>query len=159
MTTAMRLTAEPGTPLVTFEREVAAPRALVYRAYTEPELLAQWLGPRRLKMRIEEYDLRHGGKWRFVHIDTDGTEYWFHGVFHGSLTPDSMVQTFEFEGAPGQVSLDSLTLVDLGDRTLIRASSVHQTVEARDAMIESGMEGGVVEGYERLDELVAWLQG
>ena len=156
-TTAMHLTAEPGTPLVSLEREVAAPRELVYRAYTEPELLAQWLGPRRLAMRVDEWDVRHGGAWRYVNIDTDGTEYGFHGVFHGTPSPDGMTQTFEFEGAPGHVSLDTLVLEDRGGRTLIRATSVHQSVEARDAMIASGMEGGVVEGFERLDELLARL--
>lgn len=158
ITTSMHLTAEPGTQLITFEREVAAPRDLVYRAYTEPELLVQWLGPRRLAMRVERFDLRHGGSWRYVHIDTDGTEYGFRGVFHGTPSPDRMTQTFEFDGAPGHVSLDTLVLVDLGDRTLIRTSSVHQSVEARDAMLASGMEGGVVEGFERLDELLARLQ-
>ncbi len=157
-TTAMRLTAEPGTPLIAFEREVAAPRDLVFRAYTEPDLLAQWLGPRRLVMRVERLDVRHGGTWRYVHIDTDGTEYGFRGVFHGTPSPDGMTQTFEFDGAPGHVSLDTLVLVDLGDRTLIRTRSVHQSVEARDAMVGSGMERGVVEGFERLDELVARLQ-
>jgi uncharacterized protein YndB with AHSA1/START domain len=158
-TTTMRLTAEPGTPLVAFEREVAAPRDLVFRAYTEPGLLAQWLGPRRLTMQVDRFDLRHGGAWRYVHIDTDGTEYGFRGVFHGTPSPDQFVQTFEFEGAPGHVSLDTLVLEDLGGgRTRIRTSSVHQSVEARDAMIASGMEGGVVEGYERLDEVLARLQ-
>jgi uncharacterized protein YndB with AHSA1/START domain len=156
-TTTMRISAEPGSPLVSFEREVAAPRDLVYRAYTEPELLAQWLGPRRLAMQVEQLDVRHGGQWRYVNTDTDGTEYAFHGVFHGTPSPDRMVQTFEFEGAPGHVSLDTLVLEDLGGRTLIRTSSVHQSVEARDAMIAGGMEGGVVEGFERLDELLARL--
>lgn len=157
MTTAMRLTADPGIPVVSLEREVAAPRDLVFRAYTEPELLAQWLGPRRLTMRVDEFDVRHGGAWRYVSIDADGTEYGFRGVFHGTPTPDRITQTFEFEGAPGHVSLDTLVLEDLGGRTLIRATSVHQSVEARDAMIASGMEGGVTEGFERLDELVARL--
>jgi uncharacterized protein YndB with AHSA1/START domain len=157
VTTAMRLTAEPGTPFVSFEREVAAPRELVYRAYTEPELLAQWLGPRRLTMRVDQLDVRHGGAWRYVSIDADGTEYGFHGVFHGTPSPDRITQTFEFDGAPGHVSLDTLVLEDLGSRTLIRTTSVHQSVEARDAMITSGMEGGVVEGFEQLDELLARL--
>jgi uncharacterized protein YndB with AHSA1/START domain len=153
----MRLVAEPGTPLVSLEREVAAPRDLVYRAYTEPALLAQWLGPRRLTMRVDEMDVRHGGAWRYVSIDTDGTEYGFRGVFHGTPSPDRITQTFEFEGAPGHVSLDTLVLEDRGGRTLIRTTSVHQSVEARDAMIASGMEGGIVEGFERLDELLAHL--
>ena len=108
-------------------------------------------------MRVDELDVRHGGAWRYVNIDTDGTEYGFRGVFHGTPSPDRMIQTFEFEGAPGHVSLDTLVLEDLGGRTLIRTTSVHQSVEARDAMIASGMEGGVVEGFERLDELLARL--
>jgi uncharacterized protein YndB with AHSA1/START domain len=155
--TTLRLTAEPGSPLLRFEREVAAPRELVFRAYTEPALLAQWLGPRRLTMRVDQFDVRHGGAWRYVNIDADGTEYGFHGVFHGTPSPDRMTQTFEFEGAPGHVSLDTLVLEDLGGRTLIRAVSVHQSVEARDAMIAAGMEGGIVEGFEQLDELLTRL--
>ncbi|MHB8893419.1 MAG: SRPBCC domain-containing protein, partial [Candidatus Limnocylindrales bacterium] len=88
---------------------------------------------------------------------TDGTEYGFHGVFHGTPTPDSITQTFEFEGAPGHVSLDRLTLEARGARTLVRSHSVFQSVEARDAMIESGMEGGMNEGYDRLDEILERL--
>jgi uncharacterized protein YndB with AHSA1/START domain len=156
-TATLRLTAEAGMPILSFEREVAAPRELVYRAYTEPGLLAQWLGPRRLTMRVDELDVRHGGTWRYVSVDADGTEYGFHGVFHGVPSPDRITQTFEFEGAPGHVSLDTLVLEDLGGRTLIRTTSVHQSVEARDAMISGGMEGGVVEGFEQLDELLARL--
>jgi uncharacterized protein YndB with AHSA1/START domain len=153
------MTAEPGIPTVTIEREVAAPRALVFRCFTEPDLLAQWLGPRRYGMRIEHMDVRHGGSYRYVNIDPEtGAEFAFRGVFHGDPSPDQFVQTFEFLGAPGHVSMDTLQLVDRGDgRTLIRTTSLFQSVEARDAMIEHGMEGGVREGYERLDELVAGL--
>jgi uncharacterized protein YndB with AHSA1/START domain len=156
--TAMQVTAQPGLPFIDTERAFDAPRALVFRAWTEPALLAQWLGPKRLTMRIDELDCRDGGRYRYVHIDTDGTEYGFHGVFHGEPTPDCMVQTFEFEGAPGHVSLDRLELVDLGGgRTLARSHSVYQSVAARDSMIENGMEGGMSEGYEQLDALLARL--
>ncbi|HYO44591.1 MAG TPA: SRPBCC family protein [Candidatus Limnocylindrales bacterium] len=159
MTTAtMRITAEPGTALIETEREVNAPRDLVFRAWTDPVLLAQWLGPRRLTMRVDTYDVRHGGAWRYVHLDADGTEYGFRGVFHGEPTPDRIVQTFEFEGAPGHVSLDTLVLEDLGGRTLVRTISAYQGVEARDAMLNSGMAGGMDEGYAQLDELLARLQ-
>lgn len=158
-TATVSITAEPGSPLITMEREVAAPRGLVFRAHTEPDLLAQWLGPRRLQTRVDCFEVRHGGAWAYTSIDTDGSEYGFRGVFHGDPTPDLTVQTFEFLGAPGHVSLDTLRLVDLGGgRTLIRVTSTFQSVEARDAMVEAGMEGGVVEGYGRLDELVARLQ-
>jgi uncharacterized protein YndB with AHSA1/START domain len=153
--TTTQITAEPGSPYVDMTREFDAPRDLIFRAHTEPELLVQWLGPRRLTMIVDRMDVRDGGTWRYIHRDADGTEYGFHGVFHGTPSPDGIVQTFEFEGAPGHVSLDSLSLEERNGRTLLRAHSVFQSVEARDAMIESGMEGGINEGYARLDELIA----
>jgi len=155
----LNVTAEPGLPFIDTERVLDAPRELVFRCWTEPELLTQWLGPKRLEMRVDELDVRDGGRYRYVHIDTDGSEYGFRGVFHGAQTPDHMLQTFEFEGAPGHVSLDRLVLEDLGDgRTLVRSHSVYQSVEARDAMVENGMAGGMREGYEQLDALLARLR-
>lgn len=151
------VTAEPGVPFVDISREFDAPRELLYRAWTEPELLVQWLGPRRLTMIVDEYDVRDGGRWRYVHRDEDGTDYGFHGVFHGTPSVDGMVQTFEFEGAPGHVSLDALTFEERGGRTLVRTHSVFQSVEDRDAMIAAGMEGGLDEGFERLDAVLASL--
>ncbi len=155
-----RIVAEPGAPSVTIEREVAAPRDLVFRCFTDRDLLPQWLGPRRYATRIEEMDVRHGGSWSYVNIDPEtGAEFGFRGVYHGEPTPDQFVQTFEFLGAPGHVSMDTLQLIDRRDgRTLIRTISLFQSVEARDAMLEHGMEYGVKEGYERLDELVDRLQ-
>ena len=96
--TTTQVTAEPGTPYIDFTREFDAPRDLLFRAHTDPELLVQWLGPRRLTMVIDRYDVEDGGKWRYIHRDQDGTEYGFHGVFHGTPSPDGLVQTFEFEG-------------------------------------------------------------
>jgi uncharacterized protein YndB with AHSA1/START domain len=151
------LSAPDGLPFVDVERDVEAPRELVFRCFTEPELLARWLGPRRYRMRVETYEVRDGGRWRYVHFDDAGNEFVFHGVFHGPATPDRWVQTFEFEGAPGHVSLDTLTLEDLGRRTRIRTHSAFQSVEDRDAMVEAGMETGLREGYERLDELAMGL--
>ena len=156
----LSVTADPGLPFVDTERVLDAPRDLVFRCFAEPELLKQWLGPRRLEMRVDEYEFRDGGRYRYVHVDTDGTEYRFRGVFHGDQSPDQLLQTFEFEGAPGHVSLDRMELVDLGDgRTLARGHSVFQTVEARDAMVEHGMTSGVDEGYQRLDEVLARMRG
>jgi len=154
---SLTITAPNGLPYVTIERDVEAPRELVFRCFTEPDLLAQWLGPRRYQMRVEAYEVRDGGRWRYVHLDDQGHEFGFHGVFHGPASPDGWVQTFEFDGAPGHVSLDTLTLEDLGGRTRIRTHSAFQSVTDRDAMVEAGMEMGVREGYERLDELVARL--
>ena len=155
--TTTQVTAEPGTPYIDFTREFDAPRDLLFRAHTDPELLVQWLGPRRLTMVVDRYDVEDGGKWRYIHRDQDGTEYGFHGVFHGTPSPDGLVQTFEFEGAPGHVSLDWLTFEERDGRTVLHGHSVFQSVQARDAMVQSGMEGGLSEAYERLDELIPKL--
>ncbi|HWG60726.1 MAG TPA: SRPBCC family protein [Streptosporangiaceae bacterium] len=152
------ITADPGVPQIIITREFEAPRDLVFRAYTDPALLVQWLGPRELAMRIDTYDVRDGGKWRYVHTDREGIEYGFHGVFHGTPSPDSFVQTFEFEGAPGHVALDTLTLTEVDGRTIARSVSSFQSVADRDAMVASGMERGVRESDERLTELLAALQ-
>ena len=149
-----RIDARPGLPFIDMTREFAALRELIYRAHTDPELLAQWIGPRRLTTTVVRYDVRDGGTWRFVQRDQDGSEYGFHGVFHGDPSPEGIVQTFEFDGAPGHVSLDALAFDERDGRTTLRVHSVFQSVEARDAMVSAGMETGVQEGYERLDELV-----
>jgi uncharacterized protein YndB with AHSA1/START domain len=153
----MKVTAEPGTPYIDTAREFAAPRELIYRAHTEPGLLTQWLGPRKYAMKVERWDPRDGGAWRFTHSDDAGNEFGFHGVFHGTPSPDGIVQTFEFEGAPGHVSLESLTLEERNGRTIVRTHSVYQSVEDRDAMLNSGMADGMNDGYQRLDELLARL--
>jgi uncharacterized protein YndB with AHSA1/START domain len=155
--TEMKVTAEPGVPQVLTEREFDAPRELVYRAFAEPDLLVQWLGPRRLTMMIERYELRDGGTWRYLHADDDGNTYGFHGVFHGEPSLDGIVQTFEFEGAPGHVSLDSLVFEERGGGTIVRTNTVFQSVEDRDVMVGAGMADGMNEGYERLDDVLAKL--
>jgi uncharacterized protein YndB with AHSA1/START domain len=152
------ISAQPGLPFIEIEREFDAPRELVYRAHIDPALLAEWLGPRRLTMVVERWDPVDGGAWRFVQREADGTEYGFHGVFHGTPSFDGLTQTFEFDGAPGHVSLDALTFDERAGRTTVRIHSVHQSVEARDAMIDGGMATGVDEGYSRLDEVLARLR-
>lgn len=163
MTTTTRATeidAPAGVPFIDITRDFDAPRELVFRAYTDPELVVQWLGPARYEMTIDRWDARDGGAWRYVHRAADGTEFGFHGVFHGPMTIDGGVQTFEFEGAPGHVSLDTLVLEDLGGgRTRVRTHSTCQSIEDRDAMVAAGMGGGVTEGYERLDGLLDRLAG
>lgn len=152
-----QFTAEPGIPQIISEREFDAPRELLFRAWTEPDLLKQWLGPRNLTMEIDRYDVRDGGTWRYVHRDDEGNEYAFHGVFHGDPSPEGMVQTFEYEGYPGHVSLDTLTFEERDGKTIVRTNTVFQSVEARDGMMQSGMEYGVDDGYDRLDALIAKL--
>jgi uncharacterized protein YndB with AHSA1/START domain len=153
MTNPTTITANPGEQVVDIERVVDAPVAEVYRAYTEPELVKQWLGPRGLSTDIGNWDLRDGGSWAFVQ-HADGASYGFHGSYHSVVPGESIVQTFEFEGAPGHVSLERVSFEDLGSSTRIRIHSVYQSLEGRDGMIASGMARGVTEGYERLDELL-----
>jgi uncharacterized protein YndB with AHSA1/START domain len=150
-----KVAADPALPTIVITREFDAPPDRVFRAYTEPELVAQWLGPRRLAMKIEEYDCRTHGAYRFVHIDTDGTEYGFHGTFHEVRQDERIVQTFTWDGEPDGVSLDTAVFEDLGGRTRVTTTSVVASMEARDGILASGMEGGLSEGYERLDELLA----
>jgi len=150
--------APAGVPFIDMRREFDAPVELLYRAYSEPELLKQWLGPRQYEMIVDEYDLRDGGRYRYIHRGADGDEHAFHGVFHGPQTIEGMLQTFEYEGAPGHVSLDRLTFGGRGGRTVVRTHSTFESVEARDAMVEAGMASGVNEGFERLDELLASMR-
>ena len=151
------ISAPAGVPFIDMSREFDAPRELLFRAYTEPELLVQWLGPRRYEMVVDRWEPRDGGSWHYVHRDAEGNEFGFHGVFHGPQTVDGMLQTFEFEGAPGHVSLESLVFEERGSRTIARNHSVYQSVADRDAMVEAGMAGGVEEGFDRLDELISRL--
>ena len=140
---------------IRIERAFDAPRALVWRAYTEPALLARWLGPRRLAMRIETMDVRPGGEWRFVHVDEDGTEFGFHGEFLEVVPHERIVQTWVFEGAADATSVQTMRLTEKGGRTTVVSIAKYRTKEHRDLHIQNGMESGVQEGYERLDELLA----
>jgi uncharacterized protein YndB with AHSA1/START domain len=151
------ITAEPGAPFIDVVRTFDAPRDLIYRAHVDPELVVQWMGPRAYEMVIDTWDVRDGGAWRYRHRDPNGNEYGFHGVFHGPASPDVMVQTFEFDGAPGHVSLATVSMEDHDGGTRVVVHSVYQSVEDRDAVIESGMSRGMTEGYQRLDELAARL--
>lgn len=152
------ITAEPGRQELFITREFDAPRELLFRAFTDPELLAQWLGPRDLTLEVEAFEPRDGGAWRYINKDTNGNEYGFHGVFHEVTAPERIIQTFEFEGLPekGHVILDTALFETLpGNRTRITTQSVYRSVADRDGMVQSGMEVGVNDGYERLDDLLA----
>ena len=154
------ITAEPNKQELFVTREFDAPRELVFRAHTDPELFVQWLGPRGLTTTLEAFEPVSGGRWRFIQKDKDGNEYGFHGVFH-EVSPERMIQTFEFEGLPesGHVILETTMLEALpSGRTRLTAQSVFQSVSDRDGMVQSGMERGVNEGYERLDEILGKMQ-
>ena len=151
----VQIVAEPGLPQILITREFAASPEALFRAYTEPDLFAQWIGPRRLTTIIDRYEAQHGGSWRYVSREEDGTEYGFRGVFHGTPSLDGITQTFEFEGAPGHVSLEKVTFERKGDKTLLHQNAIFQSVEDRDAMIQAGMEAGLREALENLDALLA----
>jgi uncharacterized protein YndB with AHSA1/START domain len=152
-----QITAEPDVPFIDVVREFDAPRDLIFRAHVDPELIVQWMGPRGYEMTIDAWDAHTGGAWRYTQRDGEGNEYSFHGVFHGPASPDGMTQTFEFDGAPGHVSLGTVSMEENGGRTRVRVHSVYQSVEDRDAVVASGMGHGMAEGYRRLDELAAKL--
>ena len=158
MTTTTKKTeifVDPKVPAVRITREFDAPPAKVFRAHTDPDLVAQWLGPRSHEMRIDHFDCRTGGSYRYVHI-SDGNEFAFNGCFHQVRPAELIIQTFEFEGMPDGVALERLELEDLGNgRTRLTATSLVESFEARDAFVASGMEEGIVQSYERLDDLLA----
>ena len=152
-----KITAEPGRQELFITREFDAPRELVFKAFTDPKLYTQWLGPRRYTMNLEKFEPRSGGMWRYTHKDKDGNEFGFHGVYHEVLAPERMIDTFEFEGLPekGHVSLETAKFMELpGGRTRVTMQSVFQSVADRDGMMQSGMEQGINESFDRLDELL-----
>lgn len=156
MTNSLTITAPEGLPFVDFERQFDAPVEAVFRAHRQPELIKQWLGPNGYEMHIDHYDFVSHGGYRYVHRNPAGDEFAFNGVFHVVRQNEFAIQTFEFEGVPDVVSIESLTFEDLGDgRTRLRGHAVYPSLEARDGMVASGMERGMSEGYERLEELVA----
>ena len=149
--------AEPGKQEILITREFDAPRELVFKACTDPTLIPQWWGPRYLSTRVDKMDLRPGGQWRFINRDAEGKEYAFHGVYHEVLAPERIIDTFEFEGLPetGHVTLETMKLEVLpGERTRLIVQSVFQSVADRDGMLQGGMEEGVEDTYDRLEELL-----
>jgi uncharacterized protein YndB with AHSA1/START domain len=149
------ITAEPGLPFIDIQREFDAPAQAVFRAHIEPDLFARWTGPRSMRMDSVEMDPTCGGKWKYVFRGHADTPMSFSGVFHTVQPNTLIIQTVEFNMAPGQVGISSTTFTDLQGRTRIAIREVYPSVEARDAALASGMNEGVREGYERLDELLA----
>jgi len=139
------------------ERVFEAPRERVFAIYTDPELIPEWWGPRGTSAIVDEMDVRPGGSWRFVIRNSDGSETGFRGTYREVVAPERIVQTFEWEGMPGHVSVETATFKDLGDRTRVTTTSIFHTTEERDGMLGSGMEGGLQETYARLDELLERL--
>jgi uncharacterized protein YndB with AHSA1/START domain len=154
------IVSDPDVPLVRITREFDAPPDKVFRAHADPDLVAQWMGPRDYAMRIDTFDFRTGGSYRFVHLGKSESgeveEYGFYGSFHEVRPGELIVQTFTYEGEPDGVALERMVLEDIGGgRTRLTSTSLVDSFEGRDAFVASGMEVGVNEGYERLDELLA----
>ncbi len=148
------ISADADLPAIRIVREFDAPPSKVFRAHVDPELFQQWVGPRGLEMRIDHFDCRTGGSYRYVHARGE-EEHWFHGSFHEVRQDALIVQTFTYEGMPDGVALEKLVLEDLGDgRTRLTGVSLCDSFADRDAMLASGMEHGIREGYERLDDLL-----
>ena len=154
------IVSDPDVPLVRITRDFDAPHERVFRAHTDPELVVQWLGPRNLVMTVEHFDCRTGGSYRYLHADDEGNQFGFYGCFHEVRPAELIVQTFTFDGAPDGVALEKLVFEDLGNgRTRLTGTSLVDSFADRDAFVASGMEDGVREGYERLDELLAGAGG
>jgi uncharacterized protein YndB with AHSA1/START domain len=151
--TVTTIEADKDVPIIRLTRDFAATPEQLFQAHTDPELFARWVGPDRMDTRIDVWDARSGGSWRYV-MTRDGDEYAFRGCFH-DVGRDCIVQTFTFEGQPGHVALETLTFTDLGDgRTRLCAQSLVDSFAARDAWLASGMESGVNDGYAKLDALL-----
>ncbi len=149
---------EPGKQEIMITRVFDAPRELVFKAFTDPKLFAQWWGPRRYTSKIDKFDVRPGGLWRIVQSDEAGNEHGFHGVHHDVVAPERIVATFEYEGVPGHVLLGTTTFEPLGNKTRMVAQNVFQSVADRDGMVASGMQEGSDESYDRLADLLTKLQ-
>jgi uncharacterized protein YndB with AHSA1/START domain len=155
MSNPLKVSAPDGLPFIEFEREFDAPVAAVFRAHQDPDLVKRWMGPAVYETEIETYDFRTGGRFRFIQRD-DTSEHAFNGVYHVVRENEFAIQTFEYEGFPDVVSIETLSFEDLGSgRTRLRGHATYPSLEARDGMYQSGMEGGMSEGYERLDKVLA----
>ena len=139
-----RYDAPDGQPLIEIVREFDAPRELVCQAHVDPDLIVQWLGPRRLTMKVERYDIERGGGYAYTHIDTDGTEYAFWGAVHDAREPELIVQTFGFEGAGDAASLDRMVAGGPRRRTHAAHASPRSCPRRRDPRRDAAQrhEGG-----------------
>lgn len=148
--------AEPGTYEMLMERVFDATRERVFRAHTDPQAIPQWWGPSSVTTIVDKMEPKKGGSWRFLHRGADGTEYGFNGVFHECTAPERIVQTWEFEGMPGHVMLETLTFEEQPDGTTkLRTQSIFQSVAARDGMLQHGAAEGAAQTWDRLAELLA----
>ena len=155
MTNRLTIEVPPGEPAVVFRRFVDAPPELVFAVWTEPEHLRNWWGPRQFELVVCESDPRVGGRYRFVQRAPDGQEHTFHGRYLELDRPQHLVRTFVYAGAPNDESVEAVTFQRDRDGTLITSTSVFPSFAARDFYAQRGMEAGLRESHQRLDE---WLE-
>lgn len=149
-----KFTAPPGTQEIIMERTFDAPRQRIFKAYTDPSLVEQWWGTANMTTVIDKMDVRKGGQWRWLQRDAEGNEFAHNGVYHEITSPERIINTYEFEGLPGNVGLVILTLEEQDGKTMLTEKSIFPSVEARDATMQSGMTEGSIEIMDRLEELV-----
>ncbi len=149
---------EPGKQVIIMTRAFNAPRQRVFKAYTDPTLIPQWWGPRRLTTTVDTMEVKKGGVWRYVQRDAQGNEFAHNGVYHEISAPERLIGTYEFEGMPGHVGLVITTFEEQDGQTLLTEKSIFPSVEDRDGTVASGMEGGAVETMDRLEEVIAKMQ-
>ena len=148
----------PSDQEILITREFDAPRELVFKAMTDPNLIPRWWGPRGHVTTVDQMDVRPGGKWRFIDREPSGRESAFRGEFREVTAPERVVQTFEWEPMAGHISVNTATLTEKDGRTLVTTLSLFSSKEDRDGMIQSGMENGLRETHDRLSELLAELR-
>jgi uncharacterized protein YndB with AHSA1/START domain len=148
----------PSDREIVLRRSFDAPRALVFQAMTDPNAIPKWWGPRRFTTVVDRMDVRPGGEWRFINRDADGTEYAFHGQYREVVPPDRLVYTFEFEGLPGHVSIETITLQEREGKTISTNRVQFDSLEERDGMLQSGMASGASETMDRLAELIQQMK-
>jgi uncharacterized protein YndB with AHSA1/START domain len=153
----LTLVAEPGKHDILMSREFNAPRELVFRAFTDPALIPNWWGPKSTTTVVDKMEVKKGGVWRYIQRDDHGNEFCFNGVYHDIVTPEWLVYTFEFEALPGHVLLETVTFEEHNGKTLMKDLSVFQSVADRDGMIQSGMEGGAEDSWDRFEDILKAL--
>jgi uncharacterized protein YndB with AHSA1/START domain len=148
----------PSDTQILITREFAAPKHLVYKAWTTPELIKRWWSANRGEVTIAEVDLRVGGMWRYVMIAEGGFEVGFHGEYREIVPNERIVSTEVFEGMPDAEAVDTLTLTEKAGRTTLSVLVQHQTKAHRDAHIESGMEAGMQDAMDLLEQVAISLR-
>ena len=142
--------AEPEEQITITSAEFNAPRKKVFDTFNDANLIPSWWGPKELKTTVEKMDVKPGGLWRIIQRDSDGKEYAFHGVYHEVKAPERVTYTFEYEGTPGHVILETVNFEDQNGKTRLTETAVFQTVRDREGMLHDGMESGAIESMERL---------